>query len=805
MLLILLVLGTLLIISAFSYANSHIDYTVDEALFAMACNSRGTQFYYHDQNGKRNVSLSRIEALLPSGYQPVEWKEQRLFGMDTHLNCRLQDCTPDLARAFVAIEDKRFFQHNGVDWLRTVKAAANYLLHFDGRFGGSTITQQLIKNISAEDDLTLTRKMREICRAIHLESTHTKEEILELYLNIVPMSQGCIGVSSASDVYFGKPVSDLTLAECASIAAVTNSPARYDPYTQPENHLARRNLILQQMLSNHMITEAAYHDAMAQELCLLPLSAPREPIYDWYTETVISDVVADLMKEKGLSRDVAQKLVYSGGLQIYTQMDQRIQQALTSYFENEGNFPIEFQKGLSCAMVICDPQNGDLLGIVSAIGKKQGNRILNYATVNRAPGSALKPLSVYAPAIEEGLISEGDVYDDVPLSFKKEKNGYAIWPHNSPAIYSGLTDVRDAVAYSKNTVAVRILEKLGTEKSYAYLTGRLGFSSLVRARQTANGETVTDLAPAPLALGQLSDGVSLRDLTNAYGSLENGGIYHDSRSYSLVLDASGQVLLKKEARGQRAFSGETACIMTHLLSGVVDYGTAQSLKLGDLVDTAGKTGTSGNGQDKWFVGYTPYYTAGIWCGYADGQRTVPSSCVGMHLRTWDAVMQNLHRPVLESAVKLRNFRQSSGVVQRAYCKDSGLLPCEGCRKDLRGNRITTGYFKAGEEPRALCNCHVLIRYDRAGGGIACDACPGEQVEEVGLLHLPHRDFPQQIYITDAQYGYHSEEEAVIPGHYQGLSRLSNGHPANDICRLHGGQNDKHRGPFDWLRRYFDVL
>jgi penicillin-binding protein 1A len=503
-------------------------------------------------------------------------------------------------------------------------------------------------------------------------------------------------------------------------------------------------------------------------------------------------------------------------------MDISVQKQLTAYFENTANFPRECQTGLSYAMVVCDPYTGDLLGIISSIGEKKENRILNYgADVLRAPGSALKPLSVYAPAIEENLITWSTVFDDVPLRFKKEAGTYTAWPHNAPLVYSGLTDVQDAVALSKNTVAVRILERLGAERAYGYLE-KLGIDTLVRSRATAKGQRVTDLATAPMALGQLSDGVSVRALTNAYGALANGGEYRTSRSYSLVLDGQGKPLLQKKVTGKRVFSRQTASMMTELLHGVCTYGTAKHLRLDDMVDTAGKTGTSSESRDKWFVGYTPYYTAGIWCGYADGSSPVPDSLSQTHLATWDAIMQQLHRPYTAHGEE-RTFSVASGLVRRSYCKDSGLLPCEACRKDPRGDRITEGYFKAGTEPRRTCDCHVTVLYDKDGGGIAREGCPHTSVEEIAMLRLPARQFPVEVYVTDAQFGYRDLGEAspsyesgkpfyanlLMPGDHVGLSRTGNGKQFNCMCPAHGDEPQEtdealpdKKYPFDWFARYF---
>lgn len=821
--LLIISLSAASIFGTFAYVYHHIDYAADEQLFSLAQGGHTTRFYYHDDDAVSvKEEITRLSQWLPSGYRPKEWEEQRLHGASRSVWYSYAEIPQAMKDAFVAIEDKRFFAHDGVDWHRTCGAAANYLLHFDKRFGGSTITQQLIKNISADDEVSPLRKMREICRALHLERLHSKEEILELYLNIVPLSQGCVGIGAAAERYYGKQPSGLTVAECAAIAAITNSPVRYDPYTAATANKARRDLILREMMQNGMLSAADYEKALSETTePTLPKRNMQKPL-DWYTETVLSDVARDLMASKGYSREVAEQLVYHGGLQIYTQMDFRVQQALREYFEDATHFPAACQNGLRFSMVVTDPANGDLLGIISSIGEKNEDRILNYAAdALRPPGSALKPLSVYAPALEEGRITWSTVLDDVPTAFLPAAHGYVAWPHNTPSVYSGLTDMQDAIAYSKNTIAVRVLEGLGVERSFSYLQ-RMGIRTLVRNRATTDG-SVTDLASAPLALGQLSDGVSLRALTNAYGALANGGSYYPSRSYSLVLDSRGEPLLQQAAEGERVFSRDTAAIMTELLRGVTDHGTAKDLRLPASVSVAGKTGTSGEGYDKWFVGYTPYYAAGIWCGYDDGKTDIGTAAAAP-LGVWSAVAARLQQVYVPYQKHGKVFPFSPLVVKRAYCKDSGLLPCEACRNDPRGNRISVGYFKAGTEPRLACTCHVEAMYDRAGGGLACDNCPKTDLASIGLLRLPQRKFPMEIYVADAQYGYcelgdvapatGAEQPFYAPllsaGEYVGRSYTADGKQFNCICQKHAAmppsvydeeETEESNHPFWWLRRF----
>ncbi len=796
------------VLSFGAYLYHHIDYTADEALFEAARGDRVSRIYYDADTGDAPYSFHHTNGL-PSTYTPVEWETERIVGEENGVFCRYSDVPQHLKNAFVAIEDKRFFSHEGVDWWRTAKAALNYLLHFDGRFGGSSITQQVIKNISSDDALTVSRKAREICRAIHLEKNHSKQEILELYMNIAPMSGRCVGVGAAAKLYFGKDVGELTLAECATIAAVTNSPLRYDPIANPENNRKRRDLILSQMQKQGMIGEEECRAAQALPVETVTEKQPSAAIYSWYTETVMADVVADLMQEYGYSKAAAERLVYGGGLSIYTQMNKEAQEYLEAYFADSANFSTEFRNGLHMSMAITDPRTGDLLAIVGDVGKKNTNRPLHYALALRPPGSAIKPLSVYAPALEEGLITWASVFDDVPVRFLKGERGYTAWPHNSPSVYSGLTDIQSAVAFSKNTVAVRVLGLLGEERSFDYLAEKMGLSTLVREKTVASGKKNTDLAAAPLALGQLTDGVSLRALVGAYSSLASGGDYHAPRSYSLVLDRYGKVLLSKRPQAQHVFSREHAYITTELLRTVVREGTASSLTLGDRLPVAAKTGTSGNTRDKWLVGYTPYALAGVWCGYEDGSTPVPSRAEKAHMAVWDEVMTALHqRGVFGQQARTNVFLTPPNIVRVAYCRDSGDLPCEACRADPRGERIAYGYFVRGTEPRETCSRHVLVPYDEIGGGIASDLCPEGQLKHVGLLSKFDRNFPAEVYVTDAQYEYWPtrEKEGLLQDApiYHGKSRVKEGEEFHRPCPIqHLPQiRNEDLDPFAFFRRYF---
>ncbi len=659
------------------------------------------------------------------------------------------DIPTDLIHAFVAIEDKRFFSHRGVDWYRTAAASLRYLTGGENRFGGSTITQQLVKNTTGHDEVSLTRKVQEIFYALDLERKLDKREILERYLNIIHFSDNCNGIAEAADHYFSKEVSELTLTEIAAIAAITNSPSYYNPIRHPEHNRERRNLILGEMYRQGYLEEAEYQAAVDTPLVLnVRDEGEGEGINSWYVDMVLEDITLDLMREFGLGRAAASHLLYSGGLQIDMAVDPEIQSIVEDYYSHALGLPSNTHgEGAQSAIIVIDPKTGDVLGIAGAAGEKRGNRLQNFATqTQRPPGSALKPISIYAPALEEGLITWASVYDDVPTHFGF--SGRAAWPRNATGEYRGLTTVAYAVAHSTNTVPVRILEELGIDRSYLWASERFHLKGLV-SESGANDRDV-----AALALGQLNYGVTLREITDAYTVFADEGRYHPWRSYYRVLDAEGRILLSSPDRSEIVLSSANAAIMTKLLRGVVEYGTSSSITLGRLMECAGKTGTTSNDSDRWFIGYTPDYLCGVWCGYE-----YPEPLVGRNLCTgiWNRVM----RQIVEEKGGKERFSVPSNVIRVSFCPDSGSIPSEACTLDPRGVRTQTGWFVLGTEPKSHCTRHVLCEYDAENGGIDHGFCPEENRQQVALLQI-QRSFPMQVSVTDAQYVWRGDPRSIAP-------------------------------------------
>ncbi len=736
-LLSLVVIIAISFLSAFIYAERTVDLSADEALFSAARGEKVSALYHASDTEESGYLVE----YLPGG-EKVMWVDG-------------DQVSPSIKNAFLAIEDRRFYSHKGIDWRRTAKAFLNVIFRFDASFGASTITQQTVKNLTGDRDRSALRKLREIYRALKMEERHEKDEIFELYLNIIPFTDGLIGVESASLAYFGKSASELSAAEAASIAAVTNAPATYDPRKKPEKHLERRDLVLSVMHDCGYLSSMEYESALGTPLSLVPQK--ETPPASWYAETVITDVTNALKEEKGFTKEAATRLLYSGGLRIYTCMDPRLQATLEGYFADASHFPLSETQVY--AMTVLDPYTGDLLATVGSEGKKTGSRLLNYASdVRRPPGSALKPLSLFAPALESGGVTWSTVFDDVPSEFTEQGNGaYRMWPQNANRVYQGLVSFADAVAESKNTVAVQLYDRLGKERIYRSLTEDFGLSGILRRGVDANGNVLSDLSAAPLALGQLTYGVTLRELTAAYTAFADGGYAHRARSYTRVLDKENRVLLDKPRESREVMSAGNAAIMTQLLSGVVKHGTAASLTLDDFVELAGKTGTSSGGEDRYFIGYTPYLLAGIYCGASDREHVAPGSFKG-HLTVYDEVMRLLHSVRLSGRAPKRQFRLPYNVVEASYCRDSGALLSDACALDLRGSREGVGYFLRGTEPHRTCTRHIPFWYDTKGEGLAHTGClfhgegaTEEDFKRISLIQASDRAFPCEVTITDAGY------------------------------------------------------
>ena len=754
---------TLILSSAFVlYATKGIDASLDMDML-VSNQGRTTKLYYTDAEGNA-----------------VEMEDQRLIGSENRIWISLENIPIDVQNAFVAIEDHRFFEHKGMDLKRTAGAVLGFFSGGSKHYGGSTITQQLIKNLTGDNSVTPKRKITEIMRALELEKKMSKEAILELYLNTVYLAEGCYGLETAAETYFGKSASELTAAEGAALAAVIQYPTKYDPIKNPENNRERRDTILWRMHELGLLQTSVYEESIATKTELhLGEKTETDAKNSWFTEVVIEDVIADLSEKYGLSRTAASSMLYNGGLSVYTTMDKTMQETVEQYYENIENFPrSEEGARADSSAVLIDPKSGRLLAVAGAVGEKKSDRIFNLATqMLRSPGSVIKPITVYAPALEKDMITWASVYDDVPVTFTQEGNGYSLWPKNNPRVYSGLTTVNAALCKSTNTVAVRILQQLGVHTAFGYARS-LGLSRLIERENGENGAILSDIALAPLALGAVTRGVSVREMTGAYTALACGGVYHETISYTAVYDKDGKLLLSHETDGETVFSEDTADVMTRLLQNVVSQGTATDITLRKTLPVAGKTGTSNANTDRWFIGYTPDLLCGVWYGHKDA-RDIGTHKKNPAVLVFDGLLTKIYAKNASDTVALdknHTFAQSENVVRCLYCKDSGELPTSACSHDLRGHRLEYGYFKKGTEPTTRCDTHILVDYDSKTNAVAAEHCPSENIIRVALLKYYNRSFPCEITVTDAQYIYRhlpygaepseSENEAFFQDFYE---------------------------------------
>ncbi len=570
-----------------------------------------------------DVSLEEVSLSLSSTiwYEDSNgnWQElQKLHGLENRIWVELENIPQDLQHAAVAIEDKRFYEHKGVDWYRTVAAFVNMFVGMRNNFGGSTITQQLIKNLTEEDDVTVQRKLQEIFRALEFEQKYTKDEIMTWYLNEIYLGEGCYGVGSAARAYFGKEVWELNTAECAALISITNNPSAYNPYIYPENNQKRAHTTLRQMYEQGYITYEEYEEAIAYELVLDTTDEDNsdDTIYSWYVETILEDAVRDLSAARGISEAQAENLICTGGYNIYACVDMRIQNIVDNYYQDLSNLPQPYRRSsqqLRSAIVIIDPDNGDIVGIAGDVGEKKGNLLLNLATeAKRPPGSSFKPLAVYAPALDTGLVNQNTGMNDSP---NVKLSGTSWFPRNSGG-YSGVITVRSALIASKNTIAAQLLDKIGLATSWDYLTNRFGITSLVPNDGT---KSYTDYAYAPLSLGQLSEGITVKEMAQAFTAFVNEGVMSYGRSYSMITDQNGNIVLDNPPKQQYAIKANTAANMCSMMQAAVASGTGTGAYFGSTA-VGGKTGTTSDDKDRYFVGFTMYYVAAVWTGYETPER-----------------------------------------------------------------------------------------------------------------------------------------------------------------------------------------
>ncbi len=656
-----------------------------------------TVYILRYMNAEEQISLDNLDMryttiLYANDENDQPYELQRLQTMENRIWVNYDSIPKYMRDALVAVEDKRFWEHSGVDWQRTVGSFINMFIPiYPSNAGGSTLHQQLIKNLTGDDAYRVDRKLREIFRAINLNKNYTKEQVMEAYLNTVYYSNNCYGVQAAANVYFGKDVKDLSLAESASIIGITQFPGKYDPFVHPDYNKNRQEDILYLMQEQGYINNEEYEAALNEKLDFKKEEAYSHisPVYSYFVDHVINQVLEDLQLQKGYSYEKAQEMVNSGGLRIYTTVDERIQNIMEDFYSTTDNFPpiynAEYPKSAS---VVLDT-SGAIKGVVGDIGKKTGKREYDRATMSRRqPGSSIKPLAAYLQGLENDVITYSSIWDDNPITLPDG----TLWPRNFQNSYVGPMTIERAIMESRNTIPVKIVKLLGEQRCFDFLHDKLNFYSLVRQEADAAGNILSDINLSSMALGGMTHGVTPLEMAGGYQIYSNGGYFTTPYAYTEVQDYDNNVLLKRDTTPRRVITAETATIVNKLMQRVTQAGTGSAARFTNnpsvsTMPVAGKTGTSSEDYDQWFMGVTTYYVGAVWMGYDQNQTirymNYPPPIV------FSRLMGRIHE---ELQLEIKEFPIWGDVEQQSFCAKSGELAIAGC--PVGG----TGWYKKSNPP-----------------------------------------------------------------------------------------------------------
>ena len=593
----------------------------------------------------------------------------------------------NLVNAYVSIEDERFYKHSGVDIKRTGGAIISYIIHFGkSSYGGSTITQQLVKNLTGDNTDSITRKIKEWWKAFLLECYFTKEEILEMYLNVIYVGPNMYGVQTGAKYYFNKDVYNLSLAECAYLAGINNSPNSYNPFEETDNTekiIKRTKTVLQKMLELEYINEEEYNNAINEVDSGLKFSKgeieTKNSIYSYHTDALISQIIDDLEEQKNMSEEFATNYLYLGGLTIHSTQDTNIQSNVEKEFQKK-QYQLKSSDGTTtsqAAMVIIDHKTGNVLACVGGLGEKDTYRGLNRATQSkRQTGSSIKPLAVLVPGIDEKKFTAATIYDDEQKTFEGNYE-----PKNNNDKYLGKVTVRRALSSSQNIPFVEMMEQITPKKSIEYLE-KMGITSL-----TDGDESLA------LSLGGLEEGITPLEMAGAYSTIANDGKYIQPTFYTTITNYFGKDVIKAKQNTKNVFSKQVAYVIKELLKEPVNgtAGTAPYCAINGI-DVAAKTGTTDENYDRWLCGFTPYYSAVTWFGY-DQNETIYYNNQNPAGIIWANVMRNTH-----NGLESKRFEKPSWVTTYTICADSGMIAREGCTNTYQEN------FLWGTEPDE-CTTH----------------------------------------------------------------------------------------------------
>lgn len=619
-----------------------------------------------------------------------KWQEyQRLHGNENRIWVPIENVPQNLIDAFVSIEDERFYTHTGVDWKRTTGAFLNSIPGvelYSTRQGGSTITQQLIKNLTDDKEKSATRKLREITRALSIEKMLSKEEILEAYLNTISLGSDICGVQVASNYYFNKDVSELSLVECAALAAITKNPSLYNPDRYPEKNKERRLNVLKKMLELGKITMQEYGDNYDKDIVIdkSQESNFEIPINNYFVDTLIDQLIEEFADKYKCSTETASSMLYNGGYKIYSSLNTDVQDIMEDVYGNVNKYfsqrsKLNKSKHVESAMTIMD-YSGHIVGLVGGTGEKTINRGINFATSPRQPGSTMKPLGVYSQLIDKGTINYSSIYTDTPLDnyYGNGKKGPKEWY----GYYAGKMTVKDALEHSVNTIPCWLLrDQLGIDTSFNFLREKYHLTYLNKEDKNLSS----------LALGGCSRGITTVQSAAAYAVFGNGGKYHQPKTYYKVVKAgNNETILKDDSSGTQIIKSTSATVMNRLLQNVVygRRGTGTSIAGFSKMKAYAKTGTTSEQNDLWMVAGSPYYIGSVWFGF-DKKEYVNNSNSAANI--WKDVMTRVHKDLEE-----KDFEYDEEVVEEFYCPYTGYLSGAGCQR-------VKGYYVPGYVPTAKCN------------------------------------------------------------------------------------------------------
>lgn len=726
-------------------------------------------------------------------------------GTEDRIMVSIDEIPEMLQNAFIAVEDARFYEHNGVDVKRIVGAlVANFTS--GSTQGGSTITQQLIKQTVLSSEQSYKRKLQEAYLAMELETRYTKKQILESYLNTIFLGGSYYGVRVAAYGYFGKELDQLTLRECAMLAGLTRSPNYYNPrsnfYTRntegsntPDITNNRTDYVLRQMRENGLITAQQYNAALDRSTASVLEKSPASTdmyAYPHYVEYAISDVVDTFLDLNGLedtsaNRYAMENKLRTGGYSVYLCLDTKIQEIVEDTLANWSDYPrlrdpsdkvyqsrnadgtyteIEQPQAAAC---VFDYRTGELKAIVGGRYKPTTRKTLNRASGMTMPvGSSIKPLTVYAPAIDLGASPASIAYNmPVPISGWKDSSGKDSWPKNyGGGGYKGPQSFRSALRNSYNTAAAQILMTyVGVSRSVEYLH-LMGIPD-----KNINAD------PFGLALG--SSGITPVQMAVAFGTIANKGVYQQPLSFSRIVDSNGNVVVDMHQQQDRhqVFKPSTAYLVVDMLKEAVQSGTGTKAKISSQV-VAGKTGTNSDSKGVFFAGMTGWYSASVWIGH-DNYKALSSKATGGNAAAplWQSFMEKIHKAKnLDSREIIDGTPSDYNLVRVTTCGVSGQLATDACYNDVNGYKTITDYWSADSVPTAYCSMHKSVSICTESGLLATDYCPSYSVESRGIVLIP-RGHPLYDYIDT--YG---DTIRKYLGEFATLKSTND--IANHICQIH---------------------